>query len=167
MNEALRSKLLMFTGVGALLMFAAMQVVLRDLSPNVVVLQLCFTPEAFRQVLNAWQQSGIDAYRHHFPYDFAFLAFYGSFGYVLGSNSNVAPGISARLMGYLKWALPVAAGFDVCENMAHLVMLSSDASITPGFVAMSGVFSLLKWFLAVGFVAVIGVSRLARWRWRA
>jgi hypothetical protein len=63
-----------------------------------------------------------------------------------------------------RWILPLAAGFDFCENVAHLVLLSIDAAMTPMLVALTGTFSLVKWVLIIGFVAVLCLSLVTVWR---
>jgi hypothetical protein len=153
----MRQKLLRFTGIGALLLFAQMGFLLRGLSPNIMALQLCFSPEAFRHVLEAWSLAGLDAYRRHFPYDFVFLVCYGCFGYLLATGPGVLAQVLSRYSRQARWILPIAAGFDFCENVAHLAMLSMNAVMTPAMVALSGTFSLLKWVLIIGFLFILGI----------
>lgn len=155
-------QLLWSTGIAALVLFAGMQFILAGLDPNIVSLQLSFTPDAFRQVLAAWRQPGIDAYRSHFPFDFAFLLCYGVFGYVGATGTSVFAGFAGKRSTQLRLLLPVAAVFDACENIAHLLMLASDAAITPMAVALSGTFSLLKWLLTIAFAAALGIALVVR-----
>ncbi|MFZ4481335.1 MAG: hypothetical protein ACOYNZ_15740 [Rhodoferax sp.] len=139
-----------------------MQFILASLTPNIVCLQLSFTPEAFRQILAAWKQTGVDAYRCHFPLDFVFLICYGSIGYLLAADRSVFSRFQGRFSAQLRWLLPFAAVFDACENIAHLLMLRADAAITPMAVALSGTFSLLKWLLTIAFVAALGIALVVR-----
>lgn len=157
-------RLLWSIGITALVLFTSMQFILAGLVPNVVSLQLSFTPDTFRKVLNAWQQSGIDAYRSHFPYDFAFLICYGSFGYLLATSTPVFSRFTNKFAAQLRWLLPVAAFFDAVENIAHLRMLDSDAAITPIAVALSGTSSLLKWLMTIAFVIALGTAFVVRRR---
>jgi hypothetical protein len=138
--------------------------ILRGLSPNIVALQLCFSPEAFRHVLEAWSLAGLDAYRRHFPYDFVFLVCYGCFGYLLATGPGILAKVLSRYLTQARWILPLAAGFDFCENVAHLVMLSIDAAMTPMLVALSGTFSLMKWALIIAFFANLLVALIVRCR---
>jgi len=157
-------KLLRITGIGAVLLFAQMAFILRVLSPDIVTLQFCFTPEAFRNVLEAWQPAGVDAYLRHFPYDFVFLVCYGSFGYLWETRCSVALQVMGPFQQMARWLLPLAAIFDLCENAIHLVMLANYSAMTPVSVAIAGTSSLLKWLHIVAFFTNLAVEFFMRKR---
>ena len=161
---SVRRQLLWSIGLAALVLFASMQFVLAGLDPNIAALQLSFTPEAFREVLRAWKQPGVDAYRSHFPLDFAFLICYAILGYMLATGTSVFARLTGKRSTQLRSVLPIAAAFDACENISHVRMLASDAAITPIAVALSGTFSLVKWLLTIAFVVAAVASLVVRRR---
>ena len=161
---ATHRKLLRITGISALLLFAQMAFILRVLSPDIVTLQFCFTPEAFHRVLEAWQSVGVETYLRHFPFDFVFLTCYGVFGYLWATPARVDLSDTGAFRAVAKWLLPFAALFDLFENVIHLSMLANYAEMTPLSVAIAGTSSLMKWLLIVAFLIHLIVEFFKRRR---
>jgi hypothetical protein len=162
-------RLVGFTGVAALLLFAGLAWYLAPLQPGVLALQLAFTPRAFAQVVHAWPPEHLLRYRSHLPVDCLLLASYGTFGYLLASRSGLFVQYSRPFRIAATWALPLAAICDATENALHwwLTTMPRFGVVWPYFVSATP--STLKWALLFGFaVAVIhaltrpGSERLQR-----
>jgi hypothetical protein len=149
-------RLVWFTGVAALLLFAGLAWYLAPLQPGVLALQLAFTPRAFAEVIHAWPPEHLLRYRSHLPVDFLLLASYGTFGYLLASRSGLFVQYPRSFRIAAAWALPLAAICDATENALHwwLTAMPRFGVVLPYFVSATS--STLKWALLFAFaIAVI------------
>lgn len=140
-------------GLVSLALLIGLGAYLAPLQPNLVALQLTFTPEAFNAVLAAWQPAGVTLYRSHLPVDGLLLLSYGVWGYLLGSTSQLfshASDASRRMVSLLT---PLAALADSGENLLHWLLTGPQAHFAPWVYTLSGVCASLKW---TGFVALGG-----------
>lgn len=136
------------SGAVALGLFVAVQALLGDLRPNLVVLQLSFDAAGFRQVLDMWGPAGVVRYRQHFALDFGFLLAYALFGVLAARQLAAAwPGLAA-----------VAAVFDAGENGAHLWLLALPAPLPPALVAGAALLASMKWLALLGWVVTLGAA---------
>jgi hypothetical protein len=151
-----RMSLLLAVAAVSLLVSAALFVAMRNrlgsLAPNIVWLQLTFTEDAFRRVLDRWGQDGVRRFNSHFPLDYSFLITYAIFGASLGTwiASQAAPGAFGA--AWLPGLLPAAALCDAVENRLHQRHLAAAAGSLPraGFLA-AGLAASAKWLLILGF----------------
>ncbi len=134
---------------------------LHQLRPNVLVLQLTFDADRYWAILQAWGDDGLRAYRAHFPYDFAHLFIYALFGRVLATRAGLFAPDEAWAARCCAWLLPVAALFDLAENLLQLHLLAGPAGAPDVAVPLSAGCSAVKWGLAALFALLIG-ARVAR-----
>jgi hypothetical protein len=135
---------------------------LAPLKPNLVALQLTFTPEAFGRVLVAWQPQGVALFRSHLPVDGVLLLCYGWFGYLLAVTSPLFTRYAAESRRRLAAVLPLAALADSGENLLHWVLTADGVAAEPWLYALAGTCASLKWLgLALFLVAVLcaGIQR--------
>lgn len=151
------------SGIAALALFAGIAWYLAPLEPNVLALQLSFSPRAFATVVHAWSPEQLARFRWHLLPDFALLGCYGAFGYLLVSRSGLFTHFRPALRRAALWSLPLAAAFDAAENVLHWWLTA-----TPRFGVVlpylaSGACAALKWLLLLGFAlaAVLALARAA------
>lgn len=128
--------------------------------PSIICLQLSFSPERYWGILTAWGADGLQAYRGHFAADTLHLCIYALFGYVVATRGGLFPEGETRAAGRLASLLPLAALFDVAENLLQLHLLAGPFGAPSAAVPVSAVCSSLKWGLVVVFAAWAG-RRLA------
>ncbi|MDE2416710.1 MAG: hypothetical protein KGN32_02800 [Burkholderiales bacterium] len=149
-------------GLVSLALLIGLGVYLAPLQPNLVALQLTFTPAAFAAVLAAWQPQGVALFRSHLPVDGLLLLSYAMFGYLLVGNSTVF----ARFSGAARWklalVLPLAACADAAENLLHWWLTAPDASAAAWIYTLAGVCASLKWLCLLAFAAVVVWAWLQR-----
>ncbi len=137
-------------GLTALLLLVGLAVWLRPLDPDVLSLQLAYTPRQFGDIVHAWSPGMLARYRAHLPIDFVLLASYGTFGHRLTTRWSVlAPQRWARGL------LPAAAVCDAVENGFHLWLTEAPRFGVPWAYATSAGCAALKWALIVGFAGVV------------
>lgn len=131
--------------------FLVMWYQLRSLKPNVVLLQLTFTEEAFRRVLFLWGPEGVNKFNSHFPLDYGFLTSYAIFGASLGTwiSGHTESCVASSV---LPWLLPTAALFDATEDQFHQRQVVEVAGSFPrlSFLA-AGLAASAKWLLLLAF----------------
>lgn len=129
---------------------------------QVLDLQTTFSATTFAAIVHGWQANGaIDAYWHHYRYDFVHPLWYGGFLAAALSKGFDLNRIDPRHNAWL--LVPVAAAcLDLCENSLHVLFLSWPASVVTPLVALSGLAANLKWLLAgactLGLVYLIARS---------
>jgi hypothetical protein len=131
---------------------------LLPLEPSFLWLQLSFTPRAFAQVVHLWSAEQLAAYRAHLPLDMALLACYAAFGYLCATRTTWfgRHGRTAR------WLLPLAALFDLGENVLHtwLTELPRLGVMFPYLLA--GTCSTLKFVFLAAFFGLLLQARRSR-----
>ena len=122
--------------------------ILEPLDPaKVLRLQLAMSAAEFVAIKQAWINAGVlDAYWHHFVFDFPHPFFYGLF-----SAACIAGALrfAARPASYdFLLLFPLAgAACDLVENGLHVLFLVAPRTISDVSVAISGTFTHLKWLL--------------------
>lgn len=156
-------KLVWFFGIAAGVMFAGLAWMLAPLDPGVLTLQFAYSPLAFASVIHAWSPEQLALYRAHLPFDFILLGSYGAFGYLLALRSTLFASWRPAARAAARWTLPVAAAFDVGENVLHEWLTAMPRfGVTLPYLA-AALCSTLKWALLCGF-AIAVASALAQTR---
>ena len=144
----------------ALALFCALGVYLAPLKPNILALQFAFTPRAFGEVVHQWTGEPLHRYRVHLLVDYALLASYGLFGYLLTTQTRVFETFQARLRRWLAWTLPLAAVFDAVENSFHLWLTEVPRFGVPLPYLLAALAASAKWLLLLGFGLAVAVALL-------
>jgi hypothetical protein len=153
--------LLWLAGASAVALFAGITWHLAPLEPNVVVLQLAFTPRAFGQVIHSWPAEHLARYRAHFPAEFALLLSYGAFGYLLANRTRILAGGPAAFRVWGTWALPLAAAFDAAEGAFQLWLTEVPRFGADWAYMVSASFSSLKLLVLFGYALWLVCALLA------
>lgn len=132
-------------GLASLALLIAIGVYLLPLEPNLVALQFTFSEASFAAVTGKWNASGVALLRSHFAADFALLALYASFGFLLGRRWPKAGLAGGRWQWLLQWSLPVAALADAVENVLHLHLTSGAAVAWQWWYPLAGMAASTKW----------------------
>lgn len=132
--------------------------ILRILDPlgtdTVLRLQTTFSPGTFASIKAAWVEAGlIDSYWRHFLFDFPHPVWYSLF-----LSSLLAGGLNFARMpakyDVIMLAPFVAGACDFAENSLHVWFLLDPGMVANPWVAISGIFTNIKWLLFLpSFVA--------------
>lgn len=138
------------SGVSALVLFAGIALYLAPLQPNILALQLAYSPRAFAEVIHAWSADDLLRYRAHLPYDCLLLACYGWFGWLLIARTTL---LAARpvLRMCAMWLLPLAAAFDATENAFHWWLTEVPRFGIAWAYGVSAAFAAGKWLLLLTY----------------
>lgn len=137
---------------------------LHFLRPNLIELQLTFSPDRYWEILALWGDAGRQAYRDHFAHDFLHIAIFSIFGYLLARGAGLfGPGERALELRVAA-ILPVAGLFDLGENLLQLRLLSGQMGFASIVIPVSALCSSAKWMLAAVF-AWITAHRLLKRLW--
>lgn len=149
------------TGIATLVLAAGLAWHVWPLEPNVVALQLAFTPKAFGEVVHAWPPELLARYRSSLPAGYALLAAYGAWGYFMATDSTLLRALPAALRQGARWALPLAALSNAVENALHLWLTAAPRFGLPLPYAISASCAAAKWLLWFAFASIL-VYALAR-----
>lgn len=138
-------------GALAAVLFVAQAVLLADLRPDPLALQMAWGARRFGEIVHQWSPAQLARYRALLPVDGLTLLAYAAFGVLLARRTGVLlplPGWARRLA---QLALPLAAAFDAGENLLHawLTEVPRFGLVVP-YAAATGC-SLLKWALILAF----------------
>lgn len=128
---------------------------LYQLRPNIFVLQLSFRSDQYWAVLSQWGAAGLRSYRAHLPWDFAHLFIYAAFGYVLANRAGLFDDPDSPAARRTAWMLPLAAVFDLVENVLQVHLLGGPFGAESLAISVSACCSAVKWGLAAGFALII------------
>jgi hypothetical protein len=142
-------------GALALLLVVGLAMFLAPLEPGVVALQLTFSPRAFAEVVHRWSPQDLARYRRHLLLDFALLAAYGSFGFLLVRRARWFEGGSTRTRAIAAGLLPGAAVCDAAENLLHGWLTEVPRFGVPAAYPIAGSLALIKWLLIIGFGVLV------------
>jgi hypothetical protein len=156
--------LIWLSGLSALGLFVGLAWYLAPLQPNVVMLQLAFTPRAFGRIVHAWPPEHLQRYLAHLPVDGLLLASYGALGYLLATRSTLFAPLPARWRCAARWLLPLAALFDAVENLLHGWLAAAPRFGVAWAYAVSATSSSLKWLLLLGFAGLVAAALARRGR---
>lgn len=149
------------SGLAAALLLAALSWLLSPLRPGALALQFAFTPQTFGAVVHSWSPDDLARYRLHLWFDYALLACYGAFGFLLAARTRLFAPLGAAASALGRWALPLAAAFDAVENTLHLWLTAAPRFGVPVPYALAAACATAKW-LAIFVFAGIVVVALAR-----
>ena len=143
--------MLRLSGAAALMLAAGIAWYLAPLRPNILALQLAFSPRAFAEVIHAWSADDLLRYRAHLPYDCLLLACYGAFGYLLASRSALFAARPAALRNAAMWLLPLAAACDAAENAFHWWLTEVPRFDIAWAYGVAASCAAGKWLLLLGY----------------
>lgn len=149
-------------GFLSLCMMVGFAVFLAPLKPSLVVLQLSFSSAAFTHILQDWGPSGVELFRQHLRVDYFFMLCYGALGYLLATQTELLASRSAQARRVVALLLPVAAAFDVVENLLHGKLLDLEASHPESMYRLAGAMASSKWALIALFVVLMVRAALRR-----
>lgn len=141
-----------FSGLASITLFLGLGWYLSPLQPNIIALQLTFTPSAFLAVLDAWQPQGVARFRTHLPVDGLLLLCYAGFGYLFVAQTAWTSGLSTHGRRIASALLPLAALFDAGENLLHWHLTAISGPAEPWLYLLAGCCAALKWIFVVMFV---------------
>lgn len=150
--------LVWFTGLAALGLMAGIAWYLAPLDPDILTLQLAFTPRAFGEVVHAWSAEQLLRFRAHLPVDCLLLLSYGAFGVLLASRTAVFAALPPALRRWARWALPLAAVFDATENALHAWLTEVPRFGVPLIYPLAASCASVKWLLLVAYVLTVMVA---------
>lgn len=152
------------TGGMAAALLAGTALYLAPLEPGVLTLQLAFSPRVFGQIVHLWPAEHLARYRSHFAADFALLACYGAFGWLLATRTALFASRPAVLRAWAKWALPLAATFDATENALHLWLTEAPRFGVAWAYTAAALAASLKWALLLAFAFAAACALAGRQR---
>lgn len=147
------------SGCAALLLLIGLTLFLAPLQPDVLALQMAFSPRAFGAVVHAWGHSGLARFQQHLPWDFALLMAYGCFGYLLARRSALFRSLPGRGR-WARWLMPAAALGDALENGLQAWLTAAPRFDVPSLYALAAGAALAKWVLIIGFGSVTALALL-------
>lgn len=122
-----------------------------------LALQTTMCSDKFKTIASGWIASGeIEAYYRHFYFDNLHPIWYGIFLSLLIARAFKINSINPKFNWVILTAF-IAAICDLFENMMHLYFLADLNRATPMLVAISGLATNTKWFLALSgtLIAVV------------
>lgn len=143
------------SGLAALALLLGLGIFLAPLEPNIVALQLSFSPSAFGAIVHAWGEGGLARYRTHLPWDYLLLLNYGLFGWLLATRTAVLAPYPTWARRMAAWLMPLASAFDAIENALHGWLTQAPRFGLEPIYAASGTVSLLKWLLLMAFAVAV------------
>jgi hypothetical protein len=143
------------TGIAALGLLAGIAWYLWPLRPNIVVLQLAFTPKVFGEVVHAWPPELLARYRGALLVGYALLAAYGAWGYLIATRSALFRPLAPALGRSARWWLPLAAVLNAVENALHWWLTAVPRFGVPLPYAVSAGCAAAKWLLWLAFGALL------------
>lgn len=158
------SLLLWLSGALAFGLFVAMAVHSSPLLPGIPALQFTFNEADFKAILAKWGPDGVDLFRRHFRIDFAVLASYGLFGYLLVRYGCLFRQLDWTTRRLSCWTMPGAAALDAIENLLHLQLISEPATHAPALYLIAGLVATAKWLLIANFMTGTLYLLVANWR---
>lgn len=151
-ERLLRPKVLLWvTGALAGVLFAGIALQLAPLRPGALALQFAFTARGFGEIVHWWPPDDLARYRAHFPADFALLACYGAFGWLLAGRTRLLAGRPPAVRAWFTAALPAAAVFDATENLLHLWLTAAPRFGVAWAYPLAAGAASLKWALLLAY----------------
>lgn len=129
---------------------------------NALTLQTTVSSDTFKSIASGWIASGeIEIYYRHFHFDNFHPIWYSIFLSLLIARALTINHINPRFNFMV--LTPFVAGIcDVFENMMHLYFLADLNRATPAMVALSGLATNTKWFIALSGT-VIAIILIVYW----
>jgi hypothetical protein len=142
-----------------LILFATLGTQPPNGAPGVVRLQLAFSKDTFRDILDQWGPDAVQTYRDYLPLDYFFPPVYAIF---LSSALAVLVRRPGRLVRGLVVLPYLAVPFDYLKNTLHLILLRGDDTLAAGLILVASLAAAVKWTLLA--VALLAVAIAFVWR---
>jgi hypothetical protein len=131
--------------------------IVHPLGIDMLRIQTTLSSDTFKEIASGWIASGqIGLYYKHFYFDNFHPIWYSIFLSLFIARAfkinNINPKFNFIIL------TPFIAGIcDFFENMMHLYFLADLQRATPALVALSGLATNTKWFLALSGVAIVSI----------
>jgi hypothetical protein len=165
-NILIKSESNFLIGLFAVIYFTSQIIIGSIMHPLGVVdalrLQTTMSSDVFKSIASGWIASGqIGIYYRHFRFDNFHPIWYSIFLSLLIARAfrmnNVNPKFNVIIL------MPFIAGLcDLFENMMHIYFLADLSRATPALVAIAGVATNTKWFIALSGT-VIAIILIVYW----
>ena len=152
--------LLVVSGLLALGLLGAIVWQLHGLHPGALELQLSFGARRFGAVVHQWTVEDLARYRAHLPWDFALLASYGAFGWLLATQTATFAALGRGGRAFATWALPLAAASDAGENALHAWLTAAPRFDIGWIYPVAAGCAALKWALVLAWMLVLAWALL-------
>jgi len=131
--------------------------IVHPLGIDMLRIQTTLSSDSFKEIASGWIASGqIGLYYKHFYFDNFHPIWYSIFLSLLIARAFKINNINPKFNFFI--LTPFVAGVcDLIENMMHLYFLADLKRATPVLVALSGLATNTKWFLALSGVAIITI----------
>jgi hypothetical protein len=131
--------------------------IVHPLGIDMLRIQTTLSGDTFKEIASGWIASGqIGLYYKHFYFDKFHPVWYSIFLSLLIARAFKINNINPKFNFFI--LTPFIAGIcDFFENMMHLYFLADLQRATPALVALSGLATNTKWFLAFLGVAVVSI----------
>ncbi|KQC11019.1 MAG: hypothetical protein APR62_10790 [Smithella sp. SDB] len=124
---------------------------------NALVLQTTFSSDTFKSIASVWIASGqINTYYKHFYFDNFHPIWYSIFLSLLIAKAFKIKNINPKF-NFIIFTPFIAGICDLIENIMHIYFLADLNRATPALVALSGLATNTKWFLALSGVAIVSI----------
>jgi hypothetical protein len=131
--------------------------IVHPLGIDMLRIQTTLSSDTFKTIASGWIASGqVNIYYQHFYFDNFHPIWYSIFLSLLIARAFTINNVNSKF----NWIIltPFVAGLcDLFENMMHLYFLADLNRATPAFVALSGLATNTKWFLALSGVAISSI----------
>lgn len=131
--------------------------IVHPLGIDMLRIQTTLSGDTFKEIASGWIASGqIGLYYKHFYFDNFHPIWYSIFLSLLIARAFKINNINPKFNVFI--LTPFVAGIcDFFENMMHLYLLADLQRATPALVALSGLATNTKWFLALSGVAIVSI----------
>jgi hypothetical protein len=131
--------------------------IVHPLGIDMLRIQTTLSSDSFKEIASGWIASGqIGLYYKHFYFDNFHPIWYSIFLSLLIARAFKINNINPKFNFFI--LTPFVAGVcDLIENMMHLYFLADLKRATPVLVALSGLATNTKWFLALSGVAIVTI----------
>lgn len=131
--------------------------IVHPLGIDMLRIQTTLSNDTFKEIASGWIASGqIENYYKHFYFDNFHPIWYSIFLSLLIARVFKINDINPKFNFIV--LTPLIAGIcDFFENMMHLYFLADLKRATPALVALSGLATNTKWFLALSGVAIVTI----------
>ncbi|MFZ3055677.1 MAG: hypothetical protein WA098_02875 [Smithella sp.] len=131
--------------------------IVHPLGIDMLRIQTTLSSDSFKEIASGWIALGqIGLYYKHFYFDNFHPIWYSIFLSLLIARAFKINNINPKFNFFI--LTPFVAGVcDLIENMMHLYFLADLKRATPVLVALSGLATNTKWFLALSGVAIVTI----------
>jgi len=131
--------------------------IVHPLGIDMLRIQITLSSATFKEIASGWIASGqIENYYKHFYFDNFHPVWYSIFLSLLVARAFKINNINPKF-NFIILTPFIAAICDFIENMMHIYFLADLNRATPVLVALSGLATNTKWFLALSGVAIVSI----------